>query len=133
MEKTLNLNLIRKWFIMIKSLIKKEEYREISPYFCSKFLLFNGKHESRKFWDNLYLFSNNGISLWSLISLRLQLKNGHVSFKHHDTITFSNGMTPPVPRFEIDKKGISIGEGNPDWGAIPEKKYFVLELGNKVD
>jgi hypothetical protein len=129
MKKTLHLNLKRKWFDMIKSGEKKEEYRDITPYWCSKFLLFNGKHESRKFWNNLYLFSDDGVSLWSLISLRLQLKNGHVSFKHYDTITFSNGMTPPVPRFGIDKKGISIGEGNPDLGAVPGKKYFVLELG----
>ena len=129
MKKTLHLNLIRKWFDMIKSGDKKEEYRDISPYFCSKFLLYNGKHKGRKFWANMYLFSNEGILLWWLTSLEKHIKNGFVSFKNFDTITFSNGMTPPVPRFEIDKKGISIGEGNPDWGAIPSKKYFVLKLG----
>ena len=60
------------------------------------------------------------------------IKVGAITLIKHDSITFSNGMIPPVPRFEIDKKGISIGEGNPDWGAIPGKKYFVLELGKII-
>ena len=39
---TLHLNLIRHWFDMVYAGIKEEEYREITPYWCSRFLLHNG-------------------------------------------------------------------------------------------
>jgi len=32
--------------------------------------------------------------------------------------------------FEI--KSIEIGEGKEEWGAIPNKTYFVIKLGNKI-
>ena len=109
---------------MIRSGKKLHEYRKITPYWCARFLLFNGEKKSVKWWSEpIGSFDSLCGYIESLLKLRI------IEFIHHDTITFSNGMTPPVPRFEIDKKGISIGEGNPDWGAVPGKKYFVLELG----
>jgi len=129
MKKTLHLILTLNWFDMIKRKVKpkKEEYRKITPYWCARFLLFLGKKKSIKFWK-----SKTGVCSDLYTYVRHGLRVGVIEFIYHDTITFSNGMTPPVPRFEIDKKGISIGEGNPDWGAIPGKEYFVLELGDLV-
>lgn len=54
------------------------------------------------------------------------------AFKEFDTITFSNGYSKKRPQFEIELKGIRIGEGKTEWGAIPETKYFILELGDII-
>ncbi|RKD96752.1 hypothetical protein [Marinifilum flexuosum] len=45
------------------------------------------------------------------------------------TITFSNGYSKDRPQFEIELKGIFIREGKEEWGAEPNKKYYVLKLG----
>lgn len=103
MKKTLHLNLKRNWFDMIKSGEKKEEYREQKDYWSKR-----------------------------LISNHEQLKEdgeGLVWFNSFDTIAFSNGYAKDRDQFEIELERITTGEGNPDWGAIPCKKYFVLELG----
>ena len=97
MKKTLHLNLKRKWFDMIKSGDKKEEYRKLSEY-----------------W-------NIRLGMSDLIEYP-----EHYEF---DSVTFSNGYAKDRDQFEIELKGIEIKEGNPSWGAIPGKKYFVLELG----
>ena len=97
MKKTLHLNLKRKWFDLIKSGEKKEEYRE------------------RKEYWNIRLGMSDLIEYPELYEF--------------DSVTFSNGYAKNRDQFKIELKEISIGEGNPDWGAIPGKKYFVLELG----
>ena len=106
MKKTLHLNLVRKWFDMIKSGEKKEEYREMSNYWCSR--IGHEYYNESGLWVDGYWYG---------------------AFKAFNTITFSNGYAKDRDQFKVELKGISIGEGNPDWGAIPGKKYFVLELG----
>lgn len=103
MKKTLHLNLIRKWFDMIKSGEKKEEYREQKDYW------------SKRLIANYEQLNEEG--------------GGLVWFKSFDTITFSNGYSKDRDQFEIELERITTGEGNSDWGAIPGKKYFVLKLG----
>jgi hypothetical protein len=129
-NKTLHLNLIRKWFSMIWELIKKEEYRVISPYFCSKFLLARGHHKTHSVWKGWMELDSNGCATNEEVE-RISdcLKDGRLSFKAFPSVTFSNGMTPPVPRFEIEFNGFEIREGKPEWGAEKGKQYFVLELG----
>lgn len=126
--KTLHLNLKKKWFDMIYSLIKKEEYREIKPFFCSRFLLYRGKHRTIKWWG--YFFEFYGERAGYQIINHIEKKQ--ISYKEYDLIDFANGMTPPVPQFQIEFKGIEIRGGNPDWGAEPGVRYFVLKLGNII-
>jgi len=54
----LQLSLITKYFDQTKQLIKPEDYRKITTYWCSRLLLQNGKKQSQKFWkDCFYDFS----------------------------------------------------------------------------
>ncbi len=113
-RKTLHLNLKKKWFEMIFIGVKTEEYRELTPYWIKRILCDIGR--TCQFFDEKY-----------------KLKEGRdipkAYFKPFDTITFSNGYDTYRPQFEIELKGIEIREGNPEWGAEPGKKYFVLKLG----
>jgi len=92
MNNTLHLTLKKKWFDMIFSGEKKEEYRDIKPYY------------------NLRLIG-----------------------KEYDTVVFRNGYARDAPRLTIELKAIRFGTGNPEWGAVPNRKYFVLYLGKIIN
>lgn len=99
-EKTLHLTLKKQWFDMILSGDKKEEYREIKPY-----------------WIGRLSDIPKGYSNWD------------EGIKYFNTITLKNGYASDAPEMVIECKGIQIREGNPNWGAEEGKKYFVLSLG----
>lgn len=120
--KTLHLNLKRKWFDMILSGDKEEEYREI-----------------KKHWlDNLTIMSIETLENYQKDDMCGLIRgfgcfgSKDDKFKIFDTITFSNGYKKDRPQFEIELKSIKIDTGNTRWGAIENEKYFVLELGNII-
>ncbi|MDR9502575.1 MAG: hypothetical protein RI601_12335 [Desulfurivibrionaceae bacterium] len=97
--KTLHLNLKRKWFDMILAGEKKEEYRDLTSYWESRFIRpIPGEPEE-------------------------------FNFSFFDTVTFSNGYAKDRPQFTIELKLILIGHGRSEWGAEEDKEYFVLRLG----
>ena len=103
--KTLKLTIKKKWFDMILSGEKKEEYREIKPYWKDRIM------------SSLVVDKNEEVK--------------HFSFKHFDAIHFFNGgyYSNKLPNFKIELKSIRTGTGKEQWGAVPGQKYFVLELG----
>lgn len=121
---TLHLNLKRKWFDIIYSGIKPEEYRNITPYWCNKFLLFDGKQMPKKWWGGIFKCNNDSIGI---ISELIKLDN--YSFINPDKIEFAHAYKSDRDKFTIEFNGFEIREGNPEWGAIPGTKYFVLKLG----
>ena len=116
-KKTLHLNLKRVWFDMIKSGEKKEEYRELTVYYVSAFFDYKKSGLSREKFLEMLIKDDGG--LW------VYLKD------FNDVMYFENGYKKlsERPRFDIIFDSIDIGTGNPNWGAIPGKKYFILELG----
>lgn len=91
----LTLPIKKKWFDMIKSGEKKEEYREIKPYYDSRF-------------KNL---------------LRIELGK----FKDEEYVLFRNGYASNSPTIKC-KVYIRYGYGKPEWGAEPNKEYYVLKI-----
>ena len=117
-KKILHLTLKRKWFQMILSGEKKEEYREIKPYWLNR------------------LFNINPTTVWEfedMEELSNELRRGHVMvtpFKKYDIIRFTNGYGKDAPTFDIECKGIRIGEGNSAWGG--SGTTFIISLGNII-
>ena len=108
---TLKLVLKKKWFDMIASGEKKEEYREIKPFW--------GKRLTTNLPGGLYLFSfREGLM--------------PVCFKEYDTVTFYLGYAKDRPSMTFKIRGISIGEGIESWGAEPNKEYFIIKLGKRL-
>ena len=121
----LQLSLKRQWFEMTKSGIKTEDYREITPYFCNKFLLFEGEKKPRAFWRTVL----NWIPVLEI------LDNPSVASKPFEF----NIMTDAYPSKDdldrictLEHKGIEIRTGNPEWGAEKGKVYFVIKHGEKL-
>jgi len=115
--KTLHLTLKKVWFDMILSGEKKEEYREIKPY-----------------WIKRLCPNDYDLTLFESI-IPDNDKNPTFSckkFKEYDTITFKNGYAADSPEMIVELQGIQIEMGLASWGAELGKKYFVLSLGKKL-
>lgn len=104
----LYLTLNRKWYDMILSGEKTEEYREINPY-----------------WEKRLIEPH--------ISEDGDFEPHFVEFKHFDTIRFTNGYSKNAPSFEIECLGIRIGtDGKTEWGAPSDYQYFIISLGKII-
>lgn len=121
MEKILHLNLKKKWFDMIASGEKKEEYREITGYWVQRLLLDgNGNKYSLKKAEKtaqsiLHFIRDNK---WDI----------HPdSIITYDSIRFRNGYSKQAPVYECRCWAISIGLGKIELGA-PEHPVFIIKL-----
>ena len=130
--KNLQLSLINRWFIMSGLLIKKEDYRNITPYWCNRFLLFKGEKRSKEFWENEF-FKVDSETPENLILKYIQ--RGIVKFKKFDY----NIMTLGYPKstdtdriLKFEHAGIEIRTGNPEWGAVEGRLYFVIKHGKRI-
>ena len=122
--KTLHLTLKKQWFDMVESGEKKEEYREIKPYWVRRLL------------DGLGFFADYEVDcivndLNHADNIQYVLNFYGISFKDFDTVKFSNGYSQTSPKYECLFKGITIGKGDPEWGA-PDKNVFIIKLGEKL-
>lgn len=110
----LHLTLKKKWFDMIASGEKKEEYREIKPYWIKR-LLYSSFMLNAPIADRVLI---NGYEWHQPLPI--------------DVIIFKNGYSGGAPIMSIECKGIEVREGRTEWGAEPNKKYFVIKLGQKL-
>ena len=128
MSNNIHLTLKKKWFDMIASGEKPEEYREIKPYWIVRLTNINYPEEEeggRKgtIENMVYDIVVNQFSGEDV------LKAYFSGLKSFDTITFRNGYQKNAPELLVECKGIEIREGNPKWGALPGEIYFVIKLG----
>ena len=92
----LTLPIKKKWFDMIRSGEKKEEYREITPYYMTRF-------------ENI-----------GLIHL-------YMPTDERANILLRNGYRSDSPTIEVNVR-LFIREGKTEWGAEPNKTYYVLRI-----
>lgn len=113
--RTLNLPLKAKWYRLIESGVKKEEYREIKDYWTKRICKFANP------------FPN--ISCGKECNFRTELCDSIVP-NNIEYVCFSYGYTKRRMKYEV--KSISVGKGNPQWGAPTDKEVFIFKLGNRV-
>lgn len=94
----LTLTIKKKWFDMICSGEKKEEYREISQYYYLRFGRYLG-------WQAIK-------GEWRKEEFLCRLRNGY-------------DITSPSV---VVRCTVSIGTGKPEWGAEAGKEYYVLKI-----
>ena len=103
----------RKWYDMIRSGEKKEEYREIKPYYTSRFK---------------NLFSIYHISEEEFVKALRKMKYG-LPFKE---IALRAGYSMLAPTIRIEGN-LRVGRGKRKWGAEPGKLYYVLQIDKTED
>ena len=128
----LQLPLKKKWFEMTKAGVKTEDYREITPYWANRLL-----GQSRAFWSG-YLGYNEknkrslGFKDQSSIDFIIVKCKGFKPFQFN-IMTLGYPASSDWERIlHLKHTGIEIREGNPDWGAVPGVKYFVIKHGEKL-
>lgn len=116
----LQLSLKTKWFEMTKAGIKTEDYREITPYWISRLV---DKHLFKNYTAEMFVDWYNNMPK-------------HVTLNHVINKFDYNIMTLGYPKatdakriLKLEHKGIEIRTGNPEWGAEPNKLYFVIKHG----
>ena len=90
----------KKWFDMILSGKKKEEYRETSAYWMLRF------HRHFPMYPHSFI-PTGGVSEW---------------------VEFRNGYRTDSPRFRALCELVDVREGKQEWGAEHGKKYYVLKI-----
>lgn len=109
-QKTIYLPLQKKWFDMIASGEKKEEYREVKGKYIDQFCELLNVHEPNK--------SND-------FCIGYHLKWPET----YDKVVFTLGYPKKgvaERRLEFNNPKVRIGTGKPEWGAKPDKRYFVI-------
>ena len=98
----LTLPIKKKWFDMIASGEKKEEYREIKPYYTTRF------------YGRAYEYN---------------VKKGFIKEyeRKYKTILLRNGYSKSSPTLKANCV-ITKGYGKPELGAEPNKEYYVLKI-----
>lgn len=128
--KILHLPLKAKWYKMIDSGVKTEEYREIKPYWCNRLLY--AFPLGREYWETVlpttFKVANERKNILTSDALHhLLVWNYGLSGYSH--VKFSYGYTKRTMTFEIES--ITIGKGKPEWGA-PTEDVFIIKLGKRV-
>ena len=115
----LQMSLKTKWFEMTKAGIKTEDYREITPYWAKRLV-------------GIWTWKGNSKGLFPFLENSFMSDNTIFSFKSfkQNTMTLGYPKSGDTERIlKLEHKGIEIRTGNPEWGAEPDKLYFVIKHG----
>ncbi|MDP2643702.1 MAG: hypothetical protein Q8P24_02065 [Desulfobacterales bacterium] len=123
MEKVLHLNLKKKWFDMIQSGGKKEEYREVTTYWAQRFLCAVRPFEWRVWQEIIESMKDPYFGFEDLMSYY------GVEYRGFEVICFRNGYRPDARSFQVEITSFDIKCGRVEWGAEMERFYFVFALG----
>ena len=113
----------RKWWDMIESGEKKEEYRDANHYWARRLL------DRQYRWNpEEFVYPNEFIDF-----LCFGLTHNDLAFRSYENVCFHLGYTNNTMTFKITSMNVMYGEVcRQDWGAEPNKYYFVIKLGERV-
>ncbi len=121
-KNVLRLPLKSRWFKMTRGGIKKEDYREINEYWCHRLLERRVEGDSEINWPDVVndLLQKREDAL-SAYGLRFKAFTENL-------MTLGYPKTGDLDRmFETEHEGIEIRTGYREWGAEPNKIYFVIK------
>lgn len=105
----------KKWYEMILSGEKKEEYREIKPYYETRL---------QNLFGAVIVTSDNGKSYELLQGNEVPEE---IREEPVQEIIFRNGYRAESPSLRA-KCSLRIGTGKTEWGAEEGKQYFILKI-----
>ena len=121
--KILHLVLKCKWWDMIASGEKKEEYRDITSLYCARLLI---KGDWYYLKQTYIRYDEDDI----MRIVKMYAGKSQLRWQHYDAVCLHRGYTNVTMLYEF--KGTSIGYGNPAWGAPTDKEVFVIKLGKRI-
>ena len=128
-DKSLHLVLKRKWYDMIDSGIKTEEYREIKPYWEKRLLDYKSLSDYvKKNYKAMlvYEFVVHG-------SIHPHIDDAPHHFpRGYKKVVFCLGYQRNAPSMAFEVRDICFGKGKPEWGAPTDKEVFIIKLGKRI-
>ena len=125
----LQLSLKRNWFEMTKSGEKTEDYRGVNIYWAKR-LVYNLKDVLLHRKSHVVGFVDDKDAYEFLTNTRNNF--GYKDF-NINTMTLGYPKSSDSDRIlKLEHKGIEIRTGNAEWGAEPDKLYFVIKHGREL-
>lgn len=118
----LTLPIQRKWFDMILSGEKKEEYRDIKEYYETRFQNLFG---AITIYPSSIFSDRSKYELLQGEAVPEEIRKDSVQ-----EIIFRNGYSKNSKEIKARCR-LRIGKGRPEWGAEPDKQYYILEILDK--
>lgn len=112
----LYLTLTHRWYDMIDSGVKLEEYRELSDYWVGRL-----RDKSRTCIDKVVDGGRCSYACWGM---------GSCGFAPFKEVCFMRGYSGVRMRFEC--LDVTIGRGRPEWGAPEDRDVFIIKLGKRI-
>lgn len=127
--KTLKVTLQKCWFDKHKE-DKNEEYRAITPFWCSRLLRIDGRRLTR---EEIERFCNmaNDVKTGTVLSEIAFAKS--IQFVKYDTLHAFNGAyySESLPNFKKPILEIETGYGRKEWGGS-DKLVFIIKTGEVI-
>lgn len=118
----LTLPIKTKWFNMILSGEKKEEYREIKEYYETRFQNLFGAITIHPLYPPDNFLDRSEFELLQGEAVPEEIRKDRVQ-----EIIFRNGYSKNSKAIKARCK-LRIGKGKSEWGAEPDKQYYILEI-----
>lgn len=112
----------KKWFDMILSGEKREEYRDIKEYYETRF---------QNLFGAITIYPSSIFSHRSKYELlQGEAVPEEIRKDSIQEIIFRNGYSKDSKAIKARCR-LRIGKGRPEWGAEPDKQYYILEILDK--
>ena len=115
----LTLPIRKKWFDMILSGEKKEEYRELKEYYETRFRNLFG---AITIYPSSIFLDRSKYELLQGEAVPEEIRKDSIQ-----EIIFRNGYSKDSKAIKARCK-LRIGKGRSEWGAEPDKQYYILEI-----
>lgn len=117
----LTLPIQKKWYDMILSGEKKEEYREIKEYYETRFQNLFG---ALTIYPSSFFANRSKYELLQGEEVPEEIRKEGIQ-----EIIFRNGYSKNSKEIKARCR-LRIGKGRPEWGAELNKQYYILEILN---
>lgn len=129
--RVLHLTIKKKWFDMISTGQKLEEYRDIKPHWIKRLVYIEYPKEApddhKNLADDMFFDYENGHDFNQI------LKGYFSKLKSFDAVTLINGYATDASRLTLEIKGIEIGTAKPEWSDNWQGNVFVIKLGKIIN
>lgn len=115
----------KKWFDMILSGEKKEEYREIKEYYETRFQNLFGAITIHPLYPPDNFLDRSEYELLQGEAVPEEIRKEGIQ-----EIIFRNGYSKNSKEIKARCR-LRIGKGRPQWEASPDKQYYILEILDK--
>lgn len=120
----LTLPIQKKWYDMILSGEKKEEYRDIKEYYETRFQNLFGAITIHPLYPPDNFLDRSEFELLQGEAVPEEIRKDSVQ-----EIIFRNGYSKDSKAIKARCR-LRTGKGRPEWGAEPDKQYYILEILN---